>query len=397
MASPKNQSHSTTRPLPEGRVLQETCAAECSVVQVIDNLALGGAQRLLVVLAQHLRDERPLPVLVMSGGQTLIKSQLLAAGADIREESAIRLWNPLSWGKLARALRHSGASAVHLHLSYATILAAPIARWQGRRVIVSLHNADTTGGSGGGFGLRRHILRTLETASLRLFVDQVLFVGDNVAAANCGRIGRTPGVTVPNVCGPVPPTRPHRRDELRKALGASQDIVVVIATGRLSDQKDPLGLLWSFLKLHQLRPETRLWLVGSGPLRSEVEMLCAHLRLGEAVRILGERDDVGDLLEAADIFVLASAWEGLPLGLLEAMARGRPVVATEVGDVPRVLAAGGGILVPVRQPEALARALAGLAADADWRRRLGEEATRSATPFTDVEGWYRQLLSLYRR
>jgi glycosyltransferase involved in cell wall biosynthesis len=286
---------------------------------------------------------------------------------------------------------------VHIHLTYATILAAPIARLQGKRVVVSLHNTHTARGSSGGWaGLRGKVLRLLETASLSLFVDHVVFVGDKVAAANLRRIGRVPATTVRNVIAPPKAFDAASRAATRAALGAGEGEVVVIATGRLSKQKDPLGLLRAFSLVQREAPDARLWLVGDGPLRGDVEALCDDLDLCRSVRIFGERGDVADLLEAADIFVLASAWEGLPLGLLEALAHGLPVVATEVGDVPQVVTAEMGMLTAVRQPEALASALTYLATHPGRRQSLGVSARRGAAAFADVAAWYCQLQALYR-
>lgn len=372
------------------------------VLQIIDNLALGGAQRLLIILAQHLGPQQPLQVYSVTAGDTLMRNTLRAAGAELRETAGVRLWNPLSWRRVARAIRDSGAEVVHVHLTYATILAAPLARLQRRRVVVSLHNADTARSSGGSSGLRRRVLHWLEDISLRHFTDQVIFVGENVARANRGRIGRTPGVTVRNVIAPpVAPAAPQRHD-LRVALGAADTDLVLIATGRLTAQKNPEGLLRAFARLVPLVPHARLWLVGDGPLGEYVAHLRRELGLEAHVALPGERGDVAALLAAADIFVLPSAWEGLPLGLLEAMAQGLPVVATRVGDVGHVLTEGAGLLVPPMTAaddtgtEAFVAALAALAADPAQRAALAEGARRAAHPYTDVAGWYRQLTNLYR-
>ena len=373
------------------------------VLQIIDNLALGGAQRLLVMLAVHLGRREPLQVLSLIAADSMMRTELLASGAVLQETRRVKLWNPLSWVQVARAIRVSGAGVVHVHLTYATILAVPLARMLGRRVVVSLHNADTSRSSGGGVSLRRRVLKGLEGFSLRHFTDQVVFVGENVARANRSRIGRTPGVTVRNVIAAPPRPALGARAALRGELGAVPEAVVLIATGRLTDQKNPEGLLRAFARLAAEVPQARLWLVGDGPLRGAVEALRRDLGLEAQVSLLGERDDVGALLAAADVFVLPSVWEGLPLGLLEAMAQGLPVVATDVGDVGHVVTAGAGLLVPpmLAGPgdpgdAAFVAALASLAADPDLRRDLGEGARQAARPFTDVEGWYRQLRALYR-
>ena len=366
------------------------------VLQIIDNLSLGGAQRLLITLAKHVARTAPLQVYALNAGDTPMRAELLSAGVRLQETTGIRLWSPLSWRRVARAIRESGAGVVHVHLTYATILAAPIARMQGKRVVVSLHNADTARGSGGRRRLRHSVLRSLEDRALRWFTDQVVFVGANVARANQGRIGGTPGVTIRNVIAAPEPVSDEQRALVRRAMGAKAQDIVLIATGRLMPQKDPASLLRAFALLAAEAPDARLWMVGAGPMQDEVTDLRAALGLEDRVVLTGERGDVAQLLAAADVFVLSSAWEGLPLGLLEAMAQGLPVVSTDVGDVAGVLPAAAGGLVPPGQPERLAEALRPLLADAERRRACGAAALSASRDFTDVEGWHRQLQCLYR-
>lgn len=118
-------------------------------------------------------------------------------------------------------------------------------------------------------------------------------------------------------------------------------------------------------------PDVRLVLAGDGPLRPRVEADVERLGMGERVCLLGRVEDVPGVLDAADVFVLSSAAENLPLALLQAMASGLPVVATAVGGVPEVVRDGvEGVLVPAGDASALAEALQKVCADPD-RLRLG--------------------------
>jgi glycosyltransferase involved in cell wall biosynthesis len=170
-------------------------------------------------------------------------------------------------------------------------------------------------------------------------------------------LSRQKPVVIPNA---VSAPRMPPRAEAREALGLPSDALVALCAARLVDQKrhDVLLRAWQ-----RLPSECMLLIAGDGPNRAALEGLSEELQLGERVRILGSRGDVPRLLAAADVATLASDWEGLPIFVLEAMAAGRPVVATEVDGLVEVLRDGGGILVPPRSPAELAAALSHLLQD----------------------------------
>jgi glycosyltransferase involved in cell wall biosynthesis len=164
---------------------------------------------------------------------------------------------------------------------------------------------------------------------------------------------------------------------------------------------DPLKGLEALIRgLAQLRDESApvmVLIAGDGPERDTVERLACELKLGaDRLRLLGFRNDVPDLLGAADFYVLPSLTEGLPLSLLEAMAHRLPVVATPVGGIPEVVRDGeDGLLVPTNDPRALARAMARLAGDAALRVTLGEAAFRRVTVQFSFEQMVREYEVLY--
>jgi glycosyltransferase involved in cell wall biosynthesis len=162
------------------------------------------------------------------------------------------------------------------------------------------------------------------------------------------------------------------RDEVRAELGAG-DHPIVLTAGRLSAQKAHTVLLDASVRLAARRPVPIVLIAGDGPLRDE---LARKIQYGDLpVRLLGRRDDVTDLMSAADVFVLPSDWEGQPLALQEALRAGLPIVATGVGGVPTMLA-GAGELVPPGDADALASAVARILDDGELGRRLAERARR---------------------
>lgn len=151
------------------------------------------------------------------------------------------------------------------------------------------------------------------------------------------------------------------RASVRRELDVDEGDFLWLAMGRLHPQKDYPSLLTAFARLVTQHPSARLRIAGEGRLEHELTALVADLGLAGRVRLVGLRDDAPRLLAASDALVLASAWEGLPNVLMEAMAAGLPCVATRVGGVPELVEDGRtGTLVPPGDPGALARAMAGI-------------------------------------
>ena len=162
------------------------------------------------------------------------------------------------------------------------------------------------------------------------------------------------------------------RDRVRQDLGVGQAFAW-LAVGRFEIAKDYPNMLRAFALVRQRHPETVLLLAGRGALQDETEALARELHLDSAVRFLGVRDDVPALLDAADGYVMSSAWEGLPMVLLEASASGLPVVTTNVGgNAEAVLDGETGFLVAPRDHQKLASAMTRvMELPAGERERLG--------------------------
>ena len=172
------------------------------------------------------------------------------------------------------------------------------------------------------------------------------------------------------------------RERVRTELGIPDGSVVAITVANLRREKDYPNLLRAARAALAREPRLVVLAVGQGPLAHEVHDLHQQLGLGERVRLLGYRADVRDLLAAADLFVLASAFEGLPVSIMEAMAAGLPVAATAVGGVPEAVVDGEtGVLVPPNDADALAAALVRLSRDPALRSRMGAAARRRARLF----------------
>jgi glycosyltransferase involved in cell wall biosynthesis len=162
------------------------------------------------------------------------------------------------------------------------------------------------------------------------------------------------------------------RARIRAELNIPSESLVVGTVSRHIAQKDPPTLIRAFQRILTAMPETRLLWCGEGELQPETEKLAHDLQLSHAVQFLGFRPDVLDIMNAFDVFVLSSLFEGLPYSVLEAMARELPIVATNViGNRDVVIDGTTGLLVPPSDPQLLAEAVVQLLSNPTRRQQLG--------------------------
>lgn len=361
------------------------------IVHVITTLGVGGAEKHLLWLTTGQVAAGHTVQVVFLKGDGELAGDFRDAGVDV----AFVDFDKARFGTLRRAVRDLAAllraeapDIVHTHLLKADALGALAARRAGIRALVaSKHNDERA-------LLRKPVGWVHGWLSRR--VARTIALSDHVARF-VAEHGRVDPARIRRIYYGVDATRlqPSRdRARVRQDLGLSEDTQVLVCVGRLAPQKDHPTLLAALDRLVSGRDRAssgssgssapsapvQLLIVGGDPFGdglARVEARVRDLGVGGSVRLLGIRDDVPDLLGAADLFVLPSLWEGLGLVFLEAMAVGLPVVATTVSAVPEVVSDGEtGWLVPPGDPAALADALAEALADADERRRRGEAGRR---------------------
>jgi glycosyltransferase involved in cell wall biosynthesis len=200
---------------------------------------------------------------------------------------------------------------------------------------------------------------------------------------------------IQNGLDPLPFER-AQRGRIRPALGIGQEETVLVCVANIRPAKGHEVLLDA---AHLLKWESfsfSLWLVGDGDLRPAIEAKVRASDLNQHVRLLGRRADIPDILADADIFVLASHWEGMPGAIMEAMAAQLPVVATRVGGIPELVVEGEtGLLVPPGDAAALATALKRLLTNPDLRRRMGQAGHQRITTHFRLEDKVREQEEVY--
>jgi glycosyltransferase involved in cell wall biosynthesis len=338
------------------------------VAHVIWSLGLGGAEQVVIRLAAGLDRRRFEPLICCLDEPGPFAPRAEAAGVEV---VALDKRGPLdaraAW-RLARLLRSRRVDVVHTHLWGASFwgrLAAIGARVPA--IVTTEHNVDSW--------KRAHhfaLDRALAPATTRLVaVSQQ--VREFYEAHGVG-LGRWQ-VVYNGVDTASAPQR--RRGPAFLELGLGRDEPVVGLVGRLVPAKAPDVFLGTLALAAARVPGLRGLVVGDGPLRSGLEAEARRLGLEARVVFAGVRQDVPELLPGLDALVFSSLREGLSMAMLEAMAAGVPVVATEVGGTPELIAHGvTGLLVPPGRPDLLADAVVGLLGDAAAGDAIRQAARR---------------------
>lgn len=370
------------------------------VLQFVTRLDLGGAQEICLDLSRELlREGHEVHLLTGAGGELLEDARrtpglVLHAWPDwvhpIRPLADLRC----AW-RLLRLLRHERYDVLHTHSSKAGLvgrLVAAVVRTP-RRVIHHVHGWSFN-------ALQPALVRYACVALERLAARPgflLLACGEDVAEA-----GRRAGVgreldrrVVVNGIDRRPHLRRHDRRSVRRRLGLARGDLLFLQLGNLKPQKDPLNFARAAVEAGRRTRRARFWICGDGPLTPEAERIAAAGGLATRFRVLGWRRDVDQLLAGADVLVLTSRFEGLPIALVRGMTAGLPVVATAIDGTREVVQQGrSGLLVPPQDFAATAQAMVALARQAGRRRRMGRLGRRLSGRFRSQRAT-RQTLDLY--
>jgi glycosyltransferase involved in cell wall biosynthesis len=183
---------------------------------------------------------------------------------------------------------------------------------------------------------------------------------------------------------------------LRYELGIGDDVKVILYIGRLQEIKGPDVLLKAIHLINSSEKPIRLLYAGSGPMKEKLVDQAAAYSLSDRITFLGLRTDVPILLHLADLVVIPSRWEGLPMVLLEAMAACRPVIATEVGGIPEVIENGvNGLLVPPDNPYSIAEKILLLLNSSEISENIGNNGLKRVRERYTTEIAVKKLLDVY--
>jgi glycosyltransferase involved in cell wall biosynthesis len=354
------------------------------VLHLIKGLGPGGAERLVTWLCDARATGTECEVAYLLPAKSHLVEGLEAAGVPVHLiGSPAGLRDPRWVARLVRLVRSRRPDVVHVHSpAVAAVARVALRALPGRPVLVSTeHNVWTS---------FTRFTRAANAATIALG-DAHLAVSREVRASMSPAAQQRTTVVLHGI--PLRSVAAARagRSSARAELGMGDDILVM-TVANFREKKDYPTLLEA---ARQCPEHLRFVAIGQGPLEAAMHARRDELGLGERFRFLGYHPEPLRLLAAADLFVLASRYEGLPIALLEAMAVGVPPVATAVGGIPEVVTDGvDGRLVPPGRPAELARALQELAASPEARTALGRAAAQRAGDF-DVARTQRTLEELY--
>ena len=324
-----------------------------------------------------------------STSDTTQVSALRRLGVPV-DELGLAPWDPRAVPRLVRVLRDRQVTLLHTHLPPADVAGAAAALRHRLPVVSTLHRVENQPAN--------RVDRFKRTA--RILARQ-RFMSRTIAISRVQRewYRRLSGsdvnlVVVPNGVADPGPTDPDVRARRRTALGVGPEAVLALSTAPMR-RSHGHELLLDAVELLPAGTPLVVALAGDGPLRPWLESrVAASDELDARVRFVHRYDDPAGLLSASDVALHTGRYGAAPTSLLRAMAAGVPVVATRVGGVPEMVAAGTGTLVPLAAGS-IADALVAMTADPTRRQRMGAAARARFHAEFDAVGWARRLAAVY--
>jgi glycosyltransferase involved in cell wall biosynthesis len=362
------------------------------VVHVVAGFGAGGAERVAAnLLRTSDRKQFDVGAIALRGPfGTDVEQTLAQDGIPVWYMGKERGFDPLVVARVARTMEHFRPQVVHTH-TYALRYAFPYMMYRRIPAMVhTVHNlAEREIDNWSGYLVRRIAFwrGVLPVAIAREVADSLRRV-----------YGIDDFPLIPNGI-PVDAFRGSSidRERWRNKEGFAPTDVLFVCVAGLRAQKNPALLLEAFHRGPASDPRAHLLFVGRGALQSELERQIGTLGLRERVHLLGLRWDVPEILNATDVFVLSSDYEGNPLSVMEAMAAGKPMVCTAVGGVPELVEDGEcGLLVPPRDVKALADAMRYMLESPKARKSMGEASARRAVERFDLKVMTEAYENLYR-
>lgn len=349
----------------------------------------------MYTLLRALQDEKSLELSAIILNPGKLAEQLRSAGIEVTvlDESRDNFFQLRR--KIIETLRGRNIDIVHSHRYKENILAALVKKRCGiKRLIQTIHGISEPGR---GFALYKARAYALANRAFsRRYFDKIITVSGDIERRLRKKLPASRLVTIHNAIDPRKIKAGRPAEEIKSEFGIDGRAPLIGVTGRMVAVKAYDLFLKTARVILDDRPDARFMLVGDGPLRESLRELSRELRIDDKVIFPGFRDDILDVMNAFDLFVVSSFHEGVPMALLEAMALKKAIVSTAVGGINEVIEDGvSGILVEPNSVDALAEACLRIIENDGLRRELESAAAERIEKEFAIDILRDRVISLY--
>jgi len=366
------------------------------ILYLITGLHVGGAEVLLRDINRKInKNSFDIKILSLTPIGS-IGEEIIHEGGDVSTLSTKFKFSPLILFGLLRVLFQYKPDIVHAHLFHADFLGRIASLiYRKPRFVSTMHNIDMG-------GVKREILLRLTRFIPIVQIAVAESINNKMIQYHISSAEKT--ITIYNSID-LEYYSSGDKDEYRKKLGINQSALVFVSVGRLVVQKGYGYLVESLATVLKKTPHFRMYVLGEGTSRAEIQRAIDEQGLADNIKLVGNTDNVREFLRAADLFVMSSLWEGLPVSLLEAMACGVPVVSTRVGGVSEVVENGiVGFLAEPKNPQNLAKKILQISFMSEEKRnkmgrcgrRIVEKKFSLVRMVKKHETLYENLVSYYK-
>jgi glycosyltransferase involved in cell wall biosynthesis len=362
------------------------------VLQAIRQGQVGGGETHILSIVKHIDKTRFEPVVLsFTDGQMI--DELENIGINNFVISSSKAFDFFKWQKVKALLQEEKIDLVHIHGTRATSNIYWAAKNLGLPIIYTIH------------GWSFHDDQSLFVKKGRILFEKWITQKTNCNISVSLSNQKTGQDHIPNFESVVihngidlekfDPDSKERKN-LRHQLKIAEDAIVVSFVGRITLQKDPLTLIKAFKEVVSIQPKAILLIVGNGDMKEEAIELAKALEIEKSIVFENFRTDIADVLFSSEIYCLPSLWEGFPIGLLEAMAMRKAVIATKVDGSSEIIQHNkNGTLIEPQNTQMLADALLDLINDKNLRTQLGAEARQTIVKDFDVYKMTRKIENVY--
>jgi glycosyltransferase involved in cell wall biosynthesis len=368
-------------------------ARKIRVLETIRQGKIGGGESHVLDLVKTMDNELFEPVVLSFTDGPMVQA-LTAIGIPVHVIASEKAFDISIWKKVRSFLTEQRIDIVHVHGTRANTNVMWAARRLGLPLIYTIHGWSFHDGL-------NPLIKKARIAAEKYITRKAqvnICVSDSNRETGIKTFGRFDSVVIKNGVNPVKFNPGAEYPDVKAAYGIPAEQLVIGYIARMTLQKDPVGMLEGFSLALQQFPDMKLLMIGEGELKEAALEAARRLNITDHVIFDNFRQDVPAVLNGVDIYCLPSLWEGFPIGVLEAMAMGKAVIASDVDGTREAVTDGdNGLLVPAKNSETLAAAIVKLAKDKTLRGQLQQRAMDTIRSKYTVSGMTRQIEKIYQQ